>query len=498
MRAPHRRYLLASAAGLSLPFAFAPFDWFWLAVLGFAALFVSWRDASPRQAAICGFLFGFGCFLLGVHWIYISVGVFSPAPPALAIALTVGLAAAMAIYPALVGYIAARCCGNGSAAAWLLALPALWVLFEWLRGWLLTGFGWLSVGYSQTDSWLGALAPVLGVHGVTLAVLVLAGALVTLFAGSSRERLVAGIVAVIVLAGSRGLLGTEWTNRQSGTLTAALVQGSVPQDLKWIPEQLPVTMALYRSQTERVLGADLIVWPEAAIPQLFENMDRYLDEIERVAADAGSTVVLGMLRHHAATDGIQNAVFALGHPEAVYAKRHLVPYGEYFPLPDFARAWLSSINLVVMDTVPGGPEQRPFDLLGQQIAITICYEDVFGAEQLASFPDSTLLVNVSNDAWFGDSFAGDQHLQIARMRAAEVGRYLLRATNTGITAVIDPIGRVVERLPQFEIGVLEATVSGYEGATPYVRWGNYAVLLLCGGALLAYAATTKLTIRPGT
>jgi apolipoprotein N-acyltransferase len=326
----------------------------------------------------------------------------------------------------------------------------------------------------------------------------LAGAVLTLLLGSRLERLVAIGVMAAVLLPAAFLDGYAWTRARPEAVSAALVQGAVPQDEKWLPDQLPVTMALYRSLTEQVLGTDLIVWPEAAIPQLYENMGRFLEQVERDAAATNSTVMLGMLRYHPPTETAQNAVFALGNPELVYIKRHLVPYGEYFPVPEFIRGWLRSLDLPTIDTMPGAPGQAPFALLDERIAITICYEDVFGAEQLDSFPTATLMVNVSNDAWFGESIAADQHLQIARMRAAEVGRYLLRSTNTGITAVIDPLGRVVDRLPQFEIGVLKATVRGYEGTTPYIVWGNAAILTVCFGALALYAAMTKLTMRPGT
>jgi apolipoprotein N-acyltransferase len=194
----------------------------------------------------------------------------------------------------------------------------------------------------------------------------------------------------------------------------------------------------------------------------------------------------------------QNALYALGVPGAVYIKRHLVPYGEYFPVPGLVRDWLRSMNLPNIDTEPGARGQRPLAVAGERIAVTICYEDVFGAEQLESFPEATLLVNVSNDAWFGTSIALPQHLQIARLRAAEVQRFLLRSTNTGITAVIDPYGRVVASLPRFEPGLLQATVHGRSGVTPYARWGNFPIVALALLALLAQFATTKLTMRPGT
>jgi apolipoprotein N-acyltransferase len=498
MNSARSRYLSSIAAGALLPFAFAPVSFYWLAPFCFAVLFLAWQGAAPRQAAAAGFLFGAASFLGGVHWIYVSVHIVDRQPVALAVVLTAILVAGMALYPAAVAWIAARFFRTAGLRAYLLVLPALWVLAEWLRGWLLTGFGWLSAGYSQTDSWLAAYAPIVGVLGVSYAVMLAAGSIATLVAGGRQSRIAASIVLTLTIGAAFLLREHAWTERSGRELSVALVQGAVPQDRKWLAEQLPITMEQYRVLTQEAHGADLIVWPEAAIPQLFENMGRYLSQIEREAGAHGSTLMLGMLSYDRPTARARNSVFALGHPESVYSKRHLVPYGEYYPLPQFLRSVARSFGLEDPNTLPGEPGQRPMHLLGERIAVTICYEDVFGAEQLHSFPEATLLVNVSNDAWFGESIAADQHLQIARMRAAEVGRYLLRSTNTGITAIVDPFGRVADGLPQFEDGVLKASVDGMEGSTPYIIWGNYAILLVCSLALGAYPVITKFTIRPGT
>jgi apolipoprotein N-acyltransferase len=323
-----------------------------------------------------------------------------------------------------------------------------------------------------------------------------AGALATAFDGDRRARVTSSVAVAAVFGIGLATQRIAWTEPRSESISVALVQGAVPQELKWLPRQLPVTLDLYRALTVRSLGSDLIVWPEAAIPEYYENYVSWLGDVERLAADAGSHVMLGMLKFH--EDGAQNAVFTLGRPESTYIKRHLVPYGEYFPMPDFVRPWVAAMNLAFVDTQPGAADQPPVSLLGEQIAVTICYEDVFGSEQLHSFPEATLLVNVSNDAWFGDSLAPHQHLQIARFRSAEVRRWQLRSTNTGITAVIDPFGRVSSRIAQFEPGVLRANVTGVTGSTPYIVWGDLAVVLLAGAVIASYRARTKLTMRPGT
>jgi apolipoprotein N-acyltransferase len=481
-------YLLAALAGATLPLAFAPYAQFWIAPLSYAALLYLWRDAAPWRAARIGFVYGCGSFGFGTYWTFIAVRVFGDAPLPVAVFLTVGLTVVLAAFVALAGYVAARWFRTRGALAWLGAVPALFVLTEWLRGWLFTGFGWLSAGYSQTDSWLMGFAPLAGVYSISYAVLLTAGAIVTLVLGTTRERAVAAALAIALWGVGFGALGHEFTQPKERTLSVALVQGAIEQDLKWKPEQLPGTLRLYGDLTQENAGTDLIVWPEAAIPTLIEYVGDFLGDLRKAMEKSGSTVLLGVLRlppHTESAEEFQNILVALTDPLQVYVKRHLVPFGEYFPVPDFIRDWMRLMNLPTGDAIPGAPDQPPLEAAGERVAVTICYEDVFGAEQLQYLPDATLLVNVSNDAWFGNSIAPHQHMQIARVRAAESGRYLLRATNTGVSGVIDQHGRLVATMPQFQTGVLKQTVRGYTGATPYARVGNYlviVVLLLVAGA----------------
>jgi apolipoprotein N-acyltransferase len=301
-----------------------------------------------------------------------------------------------------------------------------------------------------------------------------------------------------VWAGGFVLTSWRWTQPKSQLVTVALAQGAIGQDEKWNPELYARTLDAYRRLTELGAGKDIIVWPEVAIPNLYSAANGYLDEIRALADSHGSNVLLGILNR---PDGViepQNVVVALTEPPQFYVKRHLVPFGEYFPVPGFAREWLRLLDLPYTDLQAGDPDQPLLEVAGEKIAVTICYEDVFGSEQLGYLPEASLLVNVSNDAWFGDSIAADQHLQIARMRAAEAGRYMLRATNTGISAVIDPRGRVVKRAPEFESVIIEDSVQGYMGRTPYAFWRDYPVL---AAALLVVAfqfPITRLTIRPRT
>ncbi len=492
------KLLTASTAGLLLPLAYAPFDLFWVAPLSYAALFYVWSGLTPFKAMWTGFAFGCTSFFVGVHWVYVSIHDFGSAHPFLAGTITVALVLFLACYVALTGWLAARWFPTEGSRAWLVVFPALFVFTEWCRGWLLSGFGWLAAGYSQTDSWLMGYAPMGGVYLMSWAVLLTAGALLCFAFGNLKRRIAVG-VGLVVLWGTGFFLGQHrWGEPTGNVLTVALVQGAVPQDLKWQPEQLGPTLELYQRLTGESEGSRLIIWPEAAIPALYDRVSGYLDGIREWAAERGSTVALGILRPDPEGGTFQNTVVVLGERPSFYVKRHLVPYGEVFPVPGFVRRWLRLMSLPYTDAVAGAPGQAPLTMAGETVGVTICYEDVFGAEQIHYLPEATLLVNVSNDAWFGDTIAPHQHLQIARVRSAEVSRYTLRAANTGISAIIDPRGRIVDRSPQFEPHVLKGAVQGYTGRTPYAVWGNYLAVAAALIVVLSQFVTTKLTIRPRT
>lgn len=466
-------------AGAVLPLGFAPFGWFWLTPLSLAALFVSWLDCLPSTAAKRGFVFGFAGFTAGTYWLYISIHIFGQAPLWVAVPLMLGLVVIMGGYLAACGWFAARV-QAGRMLTWLLVWPAAWVLVEWLRGWLFTGFPWLSLGYGQIDGPLRGWAPVSGVYGLGMVTAILAGALVCCWRGALRERLVAVSVIAVIGVGSWLLDGREWTTPSGDALQVALVQGSISQDRKWLPEQRRPTMELYRDLTFSGPAADLVVWPEVAIPAMAHTVTDFLSELQYAAEEIGLQLLLGILVYEVDTEQFYNSLIALGTETGIYNKRHLVPFGEFFPVPSFIREWMRLMSLPYRDTAAGERRQEPLRANGILLAPSICYEDAFGSETLDFLPDAGLLVNVSNDAWFGDSLAPHQHLQIARMRALETGRYMLRTTNTGITAIIGPDGGIRAESPQFETHVLRGSVRAYTGATPYVRTGNWPVLLFAG------------------
>jgi apolipoprotein N-acyltransferase len=483
---------LAVPVGAVQSVSFAPTGAWPLGIVCLALLFWWWRDAPPKRAAWTGFAFVGGLFLAGTYWLYVSIHGFGKAPIPLALFLMLGMVAIMGSYAAAIGWLLARFFPRDGALGLLAVVPAAWVGMEWFRGWFLSGFPWLAVGYGQIDTWLSGWAPVLGVYGVSLAAAVNAGALVLAFAGRTRERAIAAAVVAIVWLGGLGLRQVEWTHASGAPVSVALVQGSIPQDLKWQADNRDHTLKLYRDLTEQAWGAKIVVWPEAALPTLYHEVVPYLKELYFTAQSRGSDLVLGLLRYDFEAKQFRNGLVALGHEqdgaiEQWYYKRRLVPFGEFFPVPGFVREWMRLQSLTYVDFAPGDADQAALPAAGLRLGPTICYEDAYAVEQLAVLRDATLLVNVSNDAWFGDSTAPHQHLQIARFRSLEAGRWMMRATNNGVSALIDARGRVVARTKQFVPEVLKGEIVPYAGLTPYAIVRNWPVLAACALALLAGA-----------
>jgi apolipoprotein N-acyltransferase len=482
------RELIAAMAGIATAFAFAPYGLFFLGILGPAVLFLLWDYASPRDAARTGFWFGAALFGAGTWWIYTAVHDFGEAPAWLAIFLVVALLAIKGAYYALCGYVLVRIAPDHSAARSLLLIPGGWTLMEWLRGWLFTGFPWLQLGYSQSDTPLAALTTVGGIHLVTFATAATAGALVILL-HQGRGRLGAVVLLAAFWAGGWLLTGREWTQAAGKPIDIALLQGAIPQDEKWLVENRAATLETYRALNREALGAKIIVWPESAIPVLAHDAEAYLGAIRSESAARGSDVMIGLLNFDTGTGVIRNGLYSMSaEGDGWYYKRRLVPFGEFFPVPKTVRQWMRLHSLPYYDMTPGDELQPPLRAGGERLAATICYEDAYGADELAMLPSSTLLVNATNNAWFGDSSAPHQQLQMARFRALEAGRWLMRATSNGITAVIAPDGKVTARIPQFTPGILKSRVEPRTGLTPYARTGNWPILSFSFLMLLAFTA----------
>jgi len=486
-----RGWQLAAAAllGVASVAAFAPLAWFpllWLTLGGCYWLLNRVRTAGA--GALLGGAFGLGFFGAGVSWVYVSLSVFGGMPMAAAAGATLAFCAYLALFPALAGALFVRFApAQGLARA--LFFAALWALSEWLRGVLFTGFPWLAIAYSQTPpSPLAGFAPLAGVVGVGLLTALLAALLVELLSGlrsggaatGGGQRRSSGVLlpllfTALLLAGGAGLRTISWTAAQGEPFSVALLQGNVAQDVKWRPETFAESLSTYH-RLALDHPARLTVLPETALPVFYERAPRdYLDELARLAAREQGDLVFGIVTGDG--ERYANAALSLGvSPAQRYAKSHLVPFGEFTP-PGFS--WfMRALDIPMSDFTPGELKQAPLAIAGQQVAINICYEDLFGSEIIRALPQATLLVNLSNVAWFGDSLAPAQHLQIAQMRALETGRMMLRATNTGMTAIVGADGRVQAVLPPFTRDALTGEVQGYTGTTPYVRWGDAPALLL--------------------
>lgn len=475
--------VLAALAGASSLLSFAPLGWWPLQFLSLAWFFYQiGMGSSVRRATLLGWAFGFGWSMGGMHWLYIALNRFGGLP-ALLSAIAIAL---LGLYMGLFGAFAA------GGAAWLrkkftppvwayllVVLPVMWGVSEWMRGWVFTGFPWAASGYAHVDAPLGGYAPLLGVYGIGILAAVCAGCLAHLT--QPRRRLQVTAVLVLVLAGGGLLRLIDWTQPNGKPISVRLVQGDIAQDEKFSSEHLLGILTRYRDLiTAR--PADLVAAPETAIPVFpYQLPPGYLDELRGFSARSGSWLMFGI----PFSDGpntYSNSVAGIGPQGQTYRydKHHLVPFGEF--IPRGFRWFVDMMNIPLGDFTRGGAVQAPFAVKDQFVQPNVCYEDVFGEEIAKQLRDAaqpaTLLLNASNLAWYGESVAIPQHLQISRMRSLETGRPMLRATNNGATAVIDGKGRVQSLIPYYKQGVLEAQVQGMRGSTPYIRFGNATFLLL--------------------
>ena len=477
--------LFSLAAGAATVVAFAPFALHPLAFLTLALLAHLWMHAAPQRCAWLGFCFGLGLFGAGVSWVYVSLHNFGGMPAPLASLATALFCAFLALFPAAAGWLQARVPASEAARA-CLVIPAAWVLFEWMLSWIFTGFPWLSLGHAAAGWPLQGYAPLGGVYLLSFLTVSVAGMLWLL----ARHRPRFLLVILAVLGVGEALRHVHWTTPAGNPVAVALLQGNIEQEMKFRPERAPRILETYARLAEGT-RARLIVFPETALPTFLDRIDpAYLARLEAAARRNNGDLLLGV-PYRTGRDDYYNSAVTLGtSPRQDYHKVHLVPFGEFVP-PGF-RWTLDILSIPLSDFSRGASEPPPLAVAGQRVAVNICYEDVFGAEIARRAPEATLLVNMSNVAWFGDSLAPAQHLQIARLRAIETGRMHLTATNTGITAAIDRNGRVLKRLAQFTEARLEIEAQGYSGATPYMQFRDWPIVLFSIGALWLFVFRSRL------
>ena len=468
-RLPAVGCLLAVAAGILTTLTASPFELWWLGPVAAGLVYWGLHALTPGQAALRGGCYGLGLFGSGASWVYVSIHDYGYTGVPLALLLTVLFVAGLAFFPAVTLWLYRRL--TGPRLAWL-SFAGAWVLGEWLRTWLFTGFPWLLLGTSQVDSPLAPWAPVGGVYLLSL-ITALTGSLgVELL----RRRWWAALpVAALWLVPL--VLPAQWTSPAGEPLRVALLQGNLDQAIKWTAEGQHEAANRYSELTRaHDDDPDLIVWPEAALP-MFEREARPI--LERVQSNlAPDTALLTGILQRDGEGLYYNSVIGLGNVEGEYRKTHLVPFGEYLPLESLLAGTIAFFDLPMPAMTPGPEGQAPLRAAGTTIGNAICYEIIYADRVAAQARHAALLLTVSNDTWFGRSIGPLQHLQMARLRALENGRQVIRATSNGVTAIIDERGRITALAPQFEIASLAGEVTPMQGLTPFTRTGSWPTWLL--------------------
>lgn len=489
---------ISLACGAITPLGFAPYGIYLIPLISISILILQCIGSHKKHAFLYGFLFGLGYFGYGVNWLHISINLFGGINLIGAYLITLILVLYLSIYPAIFSLLVSVLIRNANLSyAHVLSIPAIWTLGEWIRSWLFTGFPWLNLGYSQSDSVLSGLAPILGVFGIGYLVVMIAVAIALIYKSDKKSKAISIALVIVVLVSAWLAEYKVWSVNLNKSISVALIQGAIPQEIKWSPDMRLPTKQLYQDLTTANLDADLIIWPEAAIPAYFHQEQVYINEILSILRANNSTLLTGMPVYDVQSTKFYNGAIYLNNEIDFYFKQHLVPFGEYLPLKLLLQPVVDTLNIPIAEFSPGIDSKPVLKSDRFNTGISICYEDTFGNEVIKSLPEANVLVNISNDAWFGDSLAPHQHLQMARMRAQETGRYLLRTTNTGITAIIDNKGKILSRSPQFKESTLTGIAKLYAGHTPYSRFGNYPVILFCFLVITSLLGFRKMGNRQG-
>lgn len=480
---------LALIAGALLTLAFAPFDIFPLAVISLAILLALWLKVSKQRAFFRGFLFGVGLFSTGVYWIYISVHTFGNTSALFALLITGLLIAVLSLFPALVGYFLNRFFPNNKRTKLLCAFPALWVFFEWIRSWIFSGFPWLFLGYTQINSPLKGYASIYSVYGVSLAVTISAALFLNIMIRAYRKEYREMYFSIFIIAlfwMIGGILSfISWTKPEGSDIKISLVQGNIPQSLKWEPEQVMPTLDLYKKLSSEHWDSKIIIWPESAIPMIMQQAGSFLEEMTTLARKHQTTIITGVpVESPDQPRSYFNSVITLGEGSGTYSKQRLVPFGEFIPMQKMFKKLFDILQIPMSDFVPGPDASDPIIVDKLKIATFICYEIAFPEQVRSRDGNIGAILTVSNDAWFGHSIAQAQHLEMGQMRAIEMGRPVLFVSNDGITAFIDHTGKIISAAPQYQTYVLTDSIKAYTGKTPWQRIGMDPILIIMMGLII--------------
>mgnify|MGYP000064513245 FL=1 len=479
-----KRPLAAVFVGALTTLAFAPYQLWPLAIISPAILLLLIHQQSAKRALWIGYAWGLGQFATGISWVHVSIDNFGGMPKIASVFLMALLVGYLAIYTALFSWSINRFFPKTTRRRFMLVAPALWLICDWLRGWVMTGFPWLWLGYSQIDTPLGNFAPLGGVEFITLLIVVSSGAIA--YASLQRQWFLLLTPAVIFMTGF-GLHSAQWVTPNSDQITkVALIQGNIPQELKWQPSQRWPTIMKYTDLTRENWDADIIIWPEAAVPALEYEISSFLSNLDSAARMNNSAVITGII-NQGEDKKFYNSILTLGkNPSGDYRydmnlryhKHHLLPFGEFVPFEQILRPLAPFFNLPMSSFSRGDFVQQNIDANGKQMAPALCYEIIFNEQVRQNVTqDTDFILTLSNDAWFGRSIGPLQHMEIARMRALELGKPVIRATNNGVTAVTDYKGHITAQAPQFETAVLRAEIPSTSGETPYRQLGSWPLYI---------------------
>ena len=482
------RTVITLVAGTLLPLSLAPWFWWPVGIASVATLAFLLHNNSAKQAYWRTVQFSFGMFATGASWVFVSINTYSTTPTAIAVLLTVLFVALLALIfalPFLLMGLFRSSSESSPAALSILAFPAIWVLAEWFIGWILTGFPWIYLGYGHLNSWLAGWAPLGGVWSISWIVALCAATLASVIACRVTQRaqplnathITAISCCLLLWLVGRGLQSISWTTTQK-SLTVGILQPNISQNDRWKIDYRDRIINNNLTLGEPLWDNQLVIWPEAAIPDLKHRVESLIQQLDTLARQTDSTFITGIPAYNFARDEYYNTVVAMGKGSGEYRKQHLVIFGEYMPLAEFFRELGGFFDLPMSGFTPGSAEQPLITAGEQKVATAICYEMAYTELVRNLATDANWLLTVSNDTWFGDSLGPKQHLGIAQMRALENGKPMIRATNDGITALIDHRGKVTDTLPQFQQGILQGTITPRSGATPYNRIGSWPALLI--------------------
>jgi apolipoprotein N-acyltransferase len=487
------RLLLAPVAGALVPLSLAPYNWWFLGLVSTGVLGACAYGLSGRRCFWLALLFGLGMYGVGASWVYVSIHQFGSTSVPLALVMTGLFVLGLSLAFALPFYAYGRWFNNHPWSL-LLGFPAIWVLNEWMRSWLLTGFPWLYLGYGHLDTALAGWAPVFGVFGVSFLVAGTASVLLVLRLRQlpTRVQLIAAALVAAIWSGGGLMRHIEWTRLDTTPISLGMAQPNIPQERKWDPLFLNETFRIFHSLSAQLWELDWVIWPEAAIPLLYHEAIADLESLAEQADRTDTVFITGILYDEHVKQEYYNSIMALGKGSGMSFKTRLVPFGEYVPLEHWLRGLIDFFNLPTSYIHPGPPYEQGLEAKGVRIAPSICYEVVYPDLVAARAAEANVLLTVSNDSWFGHSIGPLQHFEMAQMRALETGRYMVRSTNSGVSGIIDPKGRVLIKGGRSTREAIIGQVYPATGVTPFIFWGSWPVVVM---AFLSLGVLVRLMHR---